>query len=358
MMSNLPTPAYDVATQFRGGVLLVKIHVVQQGDTLWNIAKKYGVDFEQLKQINNHLANPDQLTPGMKIKIPQSPVHPKKSLTGGGSGKEQPVPKEQVKPKPEKKPSKKEEPVKPIDEKEEAPKKQDHELLKALIKSCAPYVLYKLLKEEKPEVINQIKIEIGLENTAKTEQSTQIGPMPYLPYHKPVQPAPAPPPKKEPAPIKKPTPPTAPYAPGCSEKGWKVAPPPKPKQWAPYPTQPHMPSPGYGYGKNMYQPWPMTPCGPHPMPYQGPMYGPMYGSMYGSMPNTGQPYVPAPHGPTGTYHPSTWGTGPHHIPSPGIHHRDEVQTEYQTENDVQSNDIRTNDIQSNDVQPDNGEENE
>ena len=48
----------------------MKIHIVQKGDTLWKIAKKYGVDFEELKKINSHLSNPDMIMPGMKIKIP------------------------------------------------------------------------------------------------------------------------------------------------------------------------------------------------------------------------------------------------------------------------------------------------
>ncbi|SEO35528.1 morphogenetic protein associated with SpoVID [Amphibacillus marinus] len=48
----------------------MKIHIVQQGDTLWNIAKKYNVDFQALKAANTQLANPDMLMPGMKIKVP------------------------------------------------------------------------------------------------------------------------------------------------------------------------------------------------------------------------------------------------------------------------------------------------
>lgn len=50
----------------------MKIHIVQKGDTLWEIAKKYKVDFEELKQINSHLSSPDMIMPGMKIKIPSS----------------------------------------------------------------------------------------------------------------------------------------------------------------------------------------------------------------------------------------------------------------------------------------------
>ncbi|MGF7126244.1 morphogenetic protein associated with SpoVID [Natronobacillus azotifigens] len=50
----------------------MKIHVVQKGDTLWELAKKYGVDFSELKKANHQLADPDQIMPGMKIKIPTS----------------------------------------------------------------------------------------------------------------------------------------------------------------------------------------------------------------------------------------------------------------------------------------------
>ncbi|MBE3569161.1 MAG: SafA/ExsA family spore coat assembly protein [Bacillales bacterium] len=48
----------------------MKIHIVQKGDTLWTIAKKYGVSFEELKKINSQLSNPEMIMPGMKIKIP------------------------------------------------------------------------------------------------------------------------------------------------------------------------------------------------------------------------------------------------------------------------------------------------
>lgn len=48
----------------------MQIHTVQKGDTLWKIAKMYGVDFEELKAANPQLANPDLIMPGMKIIIP------------------------------------------------------------------------------------------------------------------------------------------------------------------------------------------------------------------------------------------------------------------------------------------------
>lgn len=50
----------------------LKIHVVQKGDTLWDIAEKHGVDFEQLEQVNSQLSSPDMIMPGMKIKIPST----------------------------------------------------------------------------------------------------------------------------------------------------------------------------------------------------------------------------------------------------------------------------------------------
>ncbi|WP_425542375.1 SafA/ExsA family spore coat assembly protein [Lentibacillus halophilus] len=50
----------------------LKIHIVQKGDTLWEIAKEYDVDFEQVKNMNPQLSSPDMIMPGMKIKIPGS----------------------------------------------------------------------------------------------------------------------------------------------------------------------------------------------------------------------------------------------------------------------------------------------
>nr|WP_139367284.1 SafA/ExsA family spore coat assembly protein [Metabacillus halosaccharovorans] len=56
----------------------MKIHIVQKGDTLWKIAKKYGVDFEELKSMNTQLSNPDLIMPGMKIKVPSGNIAVKK----------------------------------------------------------------------------------------------------------------------------------------------------------------------------------------------------------------------------------------------------------------------------------------
>ena len=113
-----------------GGEIRVKIHIVQKGDTLWKIAKKYGVNFEELKKLNSQLSNPDMIMPGMKIKVPTSGGNIKKETqtgTGGakinlGSKKEQPI-KEQpiVKEKPIKEmpvQTPKEKPVKEVPVKE------------------------------------------------------------------------------------------------------------------------------------------------------------------------------------------------------------------------------------------------
>lgn len=53
----------------------MKIHIVQKGDTLWNLSKQYNVDFQALKAANSQLANPDMIMPGMKIKIPVAKKH-------------------------------------------------------------------------------------------------------------------------------------------------------------------------------------------------------------------------------------------------------------------------------------------
>ncbi|MFJ7369770.1 LysM peptidoglycan-binding domain-containing protein [Lysinibacillus sp. NPDC098008] len=49
----------------------MRIHIVQKGDTLWKIAKEYGISFEDLKRLNVHLANPDYIVPGMEIILPE-----------------------------------------------------------------------------------------------------------------------------------------------------------------------------------------------------------------------------------------------------------------------------------------------
>ncbi|WP_445490156.1 SafA/ExsA family spore coat assembly protein [Niallia sp. 03133] len=68
----------------------MKIHIVQKGDTLWKIAKKYGVSFEELKMLNSQLSNPDMIMPGMKIKVPTTGGNIKKEAPIVGAKKEMP----------------------------------------------------------------------------------------------------------------------------------------------------------------------------------------------------------------------------------------------------------------------------
>lgn len=72
----------------------MKIHIVQKGDTLWEIAKKYNVDFEQLKSMNSHLSDPNLLMPGMKIKVPTGNIPVKKQKKEKPFVKEKPYVKE------------------------------------------------------------------------------------------------------------------------------------------------------------------------------------------------------------------------------------------------------------------------
>ncbi|ENH96584.1 hypothetical protein J416_09981 [Gracilibacillus halophilus YIM-C55.5] len=50
----------------------MKIHIVQQDETLWKIAQKYGVHVDDLIAANPQISNPDMIMPGMKIKVPTS----------------------------------------------------------------------------------------------------------------------------------------------------------------------------------------------------------------------------------------------------------------------------------------------
>ena len=70
----------------------LKIHIVQKGDTLWEIAKQYGVDFNELKNLNTQLSNPELIMPGMKIKIPgESKAVKNKAIHKGAPAHQGPV---------------------------------------------------------------------------------------------------------------------------------------------------------------------------------------------------------------------------------------------------------------------------
>jgi LysM repeat protein len=55
---------------------LVKIHMVKKGDTLYEIAKKNGVTVEELLKLNPGITNPDAIDVGMKVKVPSSMPKP------------------------------------------------------------------------------------------------------------------------------------------------------------------------------------------------------------------------------------------------------------------------------------------
>lgn len=65
----------------------MRIHIVQKGDILFDIAKKYGVSLDAIISLNPQLSSPDMIMPGMKIKIPtDSKQIRQKELNVGGAG--------------------------------------------------------------------------------------------------------------------------------------------------------------------------------------------------------------------------------------------------------------------------------
>lgn len=76
----------------------MNVHIVVKGDTLWKIARQYGISFEELKKVNAHLANPDYIVPGMKIFLPEGKgtKHPEKH----GGKEKHPLPHEKHPEKP------------------------------------------------------------------------------------------------------------------------------------------------------------------------------------------------------------------------------------------------------------------
>ncbi|QCR33015.1 LysM peptidoglycan-binding domain-containing protein [Lysinibacillus sp. SGAir0095] len=62
----------------------MRIHIVQKGETLWRIAKQYGIGLDELKNLNTHLANPDYIVPGMEIILPEGgAATPNSTMTKG-----------------------------------------------------------------------------------------------------------------------------------------------------------------------------------------------------------------------------------------------------------------------------------
>lgn len=80
----------------RGVWFNVKIHIVQKSDTFRKIATQYGVDPDELQQLNAHISSPEMIVPGMKIKIPHSAQKVKQETNDESSAEGQ-----EVKPLPE-----------------------------------------------------------------------------------------------------------------------------------------------------------------------------------------------------------------------------------------------------------------
>lgn len=148
----------------------VKIHIVKKGDTLWKIAQHYGVNFEELKNANQQLTNPDMLMPGMKIKIPSGAVHAK---TKEGAMPKKEMPKEM-----------------PI----QKPAEVDYNKIKAMIRE----MIREEMKHVKHDVVNQVKIDLDLIQSNQQVMVENVDhhmppPKPYIPHKKPCPPKPCPP---------------------------------------------------------------------------------------------------------------------------------------------------------------------
>ncbi|WP_028595265.1 LysM peptidoglycan-binding domain-containing protein [Paenibacillus assamensis] len=52
----------------------MKIHIIKKGETLYALSKKYGVSLDQLIALNPQLTDPNQVQVGMKIRVPSTPV--------------------------------------------------------------------------------------------------------------------------------------------------------------------------------------------------------------------------------------------------------------------------------------------
>ncbi|UAC47400.1 SafA/ExsA family spore coat assembly protein [Bacillus aquiflavi] len=231
----------------------MKIHIVQKGDTLWKIAKKYGVNFEELKKVNSHLSNPDLIMPGMKIKVPTMGGTVKKKMHDGKM-KEAPIVKEK----------KKKQPVMP----KEVPKKVKPKKEKPIVPTVPI-----MPQPTMPEIDINNYYMVNMAKMSMQQQQPQV--QPYIPP-KPVYILPG---------IEKEESPESP------EKKYAYIPPQpqgglcQPMYYHPSCCTPISPvMPGYGYHYPVQQP--MTCCHPQPMPYpqvQGTAMMPGYhGMMHGS----------------------------------------------------------------------------
>lgn len=157
----------------------MKIHIVQKGDTLWNLSKQYNVDFQALKAANSQLANPDMIMPGMKIKIPVAKKHV-------GQPKMAVAPKQKTMT-----------PYKSLPQKAQPVIKEDDQKPKQKVKKKMPYPKLPPVSIQMPKLpniyANQYNIDVDIDDydtMIKTEQT--------LHQQQPMQPIEEPPVKQEP----------------------------------------------------------------------------------------------------------------------------------------------------------------
>ncbi|GBF33595.1 hypothetical protein DCCM_2701 [Desulfocucumis palustris] len=68
-MSNLPeTPASAGQENSNSR----ERYTVKSGDSMWSIAKQFGVTLQEMVEANNHITNPEALNPGDELKVPEN----------------------------------------------------------------------------------------------------------------------------------------------------------------------------------------------------------------------------------------------------------------------------------------------
>ncbi|MDR6226375.1 LysM peptidoglycan-binding domain-containing protein [Desmospora profundinema] len=209
----------------------MKLHIVQPGDTVWSIARRFDIPIQTLLHANDDLGDPDRLEPGTKVRIPTGKVPVSLHKTSEAAVQQEPTP---------------------------SPSKESSSSRESSM--------------ERPSLGRDWRVP-------PPYPSPGVPPMPEAPKYQPQEPMPLMPPGTMPSPYPGLTPdmppttyptPAQPPRKGCGCG---------PKQPAhPYPPSPMMPGPGYP------APGPM-----HPMPGPGyPAPGPMY-----PMPGMGYP-APGP----------------------------------------------------------------
>nr|WP_199880599.1 SafA/ExsA family spore coat assembly protein [Bacillus massiliglaciei] len=205
----------------------MKIHIVQKGDTLWKLSKKYGVSFEELKKINSQLSNPDMMMPGMKIKIPGTSGTVKKQ-TGQPqvhySAKEHPV-------QPQQQPMAKEVPMAPPPQ--QKPAAQPYPIAKEMpIQQPKEKVVIKekpIVKEVPKPVLPEVDINnyymVNMANMSVAQTPKEQPKIPEPPKAEAVQQPPAAKPVPLPMPISQ-EPDCIPVTPIMPGSGFKCPPPP------------------------------------------------------------------------------------------------------------------------------------